>query len=58
MKDLYKYHEIKKYILDNIEGIEEVNISKLHKCFISAVKQGYLKQILDEVILQNEKDLQ
>lgn len=38
-----------------MECIEEViNIPGLHKCFISAVKQGYLNRILEEIILQSK----
>lgn len=38
-----------------MQCIEEIiNIPRLHKCFIDAVKQGYLKGILDEIVLQSK----
>ena len=38
-----------------MECIEEViNINRLQDCFIKAVKQGYLTNILDEIVLQSK----
>lgn len=50
-----KTYSIKSVVDRYMECIEEiVNIPKLHKCFVSAAKQGYLEKILDEVILQSK----
>ncbi|MBC8523622.1 hypothetical protein H8D29_06810 [PVC group bacterium] len=42
---------VEKYM----QCIEEIiNIPTLHKHFTSTVKQGYLDQVLDEIILQSK----
>jgi len=50
-----KVYSVKSVVSKYMECIEEViNIPGLHKCFISAVKQGYLNRILEEIILQSK----
>ena len=54
-KNALKIYSIKSVVDRYMGCIEEIiNIPKLHKCFISAYKQGYLKKILDEIILQSK----
>lgn len=49
---IYSVQEVVDRYMQCIEEI--VNIPRLHKCFIEAEKQGYLKNILDEIILQSK----
>jgi len=48
-------YTIKAVVDKYMKCIEEIiNIPQLSKCFICAVKQGYLKNIMDEIILQSK----
>lgn len=50
-----RVYSVKAVVDRYMQCIEEIiNIPRLHKCFIDAVKQGYLKNILDEIILQSK----
>lgn len=50
-----KIYSIKAIVDRYMLCIEEIiNIPRLHKCFVDAIKQGYLKNILDEIILQSK----
>ena len=50
-----KIYYVKAVVERYMRCIEEIiNISRLRHCFIDAVKQGYLKNILDEIILQSK----
>jgi hypothetical protein len=50
-----RIYSVKAVIDRYMQCIEEIiNIPRLHKCFIEAEKQGYLKNILDEIILQSK----
>ncbi|MGD0785986.1 MAG: restriction endonuclease [Sedimentisphaerales bacterium] len=50
-----RVYSIKAVVDRYMRCIEEIiNIPRLHKCFIEAEKQGYLKNILDEIILQSK----
>ncbi len=50
-----RLYSVKAVVDRYMQCIEEIiNIPRLHKCFIVAVKQGYLKNILDEIILQSK----
>jgi hypothetical protein len=49
---LYAIKTIVDKYMDCIEEI--INIPVLQDCFLKAVKQGYLKNILDEIILQSK----
>ncbi len=50
-----RVYTVKAIVEKYMECIEEViNINRLQDCFIKAVKQGYLKNILDEIILQSK----
>lgn len=50
-----RIYSIKTVVEKYMQCIEEIiNIPHLHRFFIEAVKQGYLKNILDEIILQSK----
>lgn len=50
-----RIYSVKAVVDRYMQCIEEIiNIPRLHKCFIEAEKQGYLKNILDEIILQSK----
>ncbi len=50
-----KIYPIKEIVDRYIQCIEEIiNIPKLHKYYLEAVKKGYTKNILDEIILQSK----
>jgi len=50
-----RIYSIKDVVDKYMQCIEEIiNIQKLHNCFLEAVKQGYLKDILDEIVLQSK----
>ena len=50
-----KSYSIKSVVDKYMECIEEImNIPKLHECFMSAIKRGYLNKILDEIVLQSK----
>lgn len=50
-----RIYNVKAVVNRYMQCIEEIiNIPRLHKCFIDAVKQGYLKNILDEIVLQSK----
>jgi len=50
-----RVYSVKAVVDRYMQCIEEIiNIPRLQKCFIEAVKQGYLKNILDEIILQSK----
>jgi len=50
-----RIYTVKAIVEKYMECIEEViNINRLQDCFIKAVKQGYLTNILDEIVLQSK----
>lgn len=50
-----RIYSVKAVVDRYMQCIEEIiNIPRLHKYFIEAEKQGYLKNILDEIILQSK----
>lgn len=50
-----KIYSIKNIVDKYMQCIEEIiNIPYLHRCFKNAVKQGYLRDILNEIILQSK----
>ncbi len=50
-----RIYSVKAVVDRYLQCIEEIiNIPRLHKCFIKAEKHGYLKSILDEIILQSK----
>ena len=50
-----RIYSVKAVVDRYMQCIEEIiNIPRLHKCFLEAEKQGYLKNILDEIILQSK----
>lgn len=50
-----KVYSIKTVVDRYMQSIEEIiNIHRLHQYFVDAVKQGYLKSIIDEIILQSK----
>jgi len=50
-----RIYSVKAVVNRYMQCIEEIiNIPRLHKCFMEAEKQGYLKNILDEIILQSK----
>ena len=50
-----KLYSIKSVVDKYMECIEEViNIPKLHRYFVSAIRQGYLDNILEEIVLQSK----
>lgn len=50
-----RIYPIKAIIDKYMQCIEEIiNIPKLHNCFIEAERKGYLKDILDEIVLQSK----
>ncbi|MCC7004838.1 restriction endonuclease [Candidatus Nomurabacteria bacterium] len=50
-----RIYTVKAIVEKYMECIEEViNINRLQDCFIKAVKQGYLADILDEIVLQSK----
>lgn len=54
-EDAMKQYGVKSIVNKYIDAIEEVfNIQKLRKHFKSAVKEGYLKQIINEIVLQSK----
>jgi len=54
-EDAMKQYGVKSIVNKYIDAIEEVfNIQKLRKHFKSAVKEGCLKQIINEIVLQSK----
>lgn len=54
-KNAYMIYSVKKVVDRYMQCIEEIiNIPKLNKYFLKTIKQGYLKNILDEIILQSK----
>ena len=50
-----RIYSVKAVVDRYMQCIEEIiNIPRLHKCFLEAEKQGYLKNILDEIVLQSK----
>jgi len=50
-----RIYAVKAIVDKYMECIEEViNINRLRDCFLKAVEQGYLKNILDEIVLQSK----
>lgn len=50
-----KIYSVVKVVKKYLSCIEEIiNIPRLHKCFLEAEKQGYLKDMLNEIILQSK----
>ncbi|MFZ2970276.1 MAG: restriction endonuclease [Minisyncoccia bacterium] len=50
-----KIYSVKAIVDKYMQCIEEIiNIPQLHQFFLAAVKQGYLKNILNEIILQSK----
>lgn len=54
-EDAIKQYAVKAIVKKYIDAIEEVfNIQKLKKHFKYAVREGYLKQIINEIVLQSK----
>src|SRR3989344_2802487 len=50
-----RVYSVKEIVGRYMQCIEEIiNIPRLHQCFMEAVKQGYLKKILNEIVLQSK----
>lgn len=50
-----KIYSVKAVVDKYMQCIEEIiNIPRLHQFFVEAVKQGYLKNILNEIVLQSK----
>lgn len=54
-KNALRIYSVKDVVKRYMSCIEEIiNIQCIYKCFLEAEKQGYLKDILDEIILQSK----
>jgi len=56
-KKAMEIYSVKEVVNRYMKCIEEIiNIPRLHQCFKEAVKQGYIRNILNEIVLQSKAE--